>query len=150
MGQASNCRGDWNSSGVILKIESLSTLYQLESGLEKFFSIDCSGIRSVDMSGLQLLHVWMQCVKLRGAKPKLVNIPEGMRQMIRRFRLEKCFADFQPENAQKTISDNQEHPGTRSRLPETNWESNELPDFFHLRNSDCLSHVEKSHQSNEC
>ena len=89
--------GNWNLSGVVLQIESLSTFHQLESGLEKLFCIDCSEISSVDMSGLQLLYVWMQCVSLRGGKPELINLPEGMQETINRLGLEKCFSDFYME-----------------------------------------------------
>jgi len=86
--------GHWNLSGVVLQIESLSTLHKLSSGLEKLYRIDCSEINSVDMTGLQLLYVWMQCISLRGLKPELINLPEGMQQTIKRLGLEKCFSDF--------------------------------------------------------
>jgi anti-anti-sigma regulatory factor len=46
------------------------------------------------MSGLQLLHAWMQCVSLRGVKPELINLPEGMQQTIKQLGLEKSFSDF--------------------------------------------------------
>jgi anti-anti-sigma regulatory factor len=98
--------GHWNISGVVLQIESLSTLHQLESGLEKLYNIDCSEISSVDISGLQLLHVWLQCVRLRGVKPELINLPEGMQQTIKQLGLENCFADFYVDSAQETSRDN--------------------------------------------
>lgn len=91
--------GHWNTSGVVLQIESLSTLNQLESGLEKLSSVDCSGISSIDMSGLQLLHVWLQCVRLRGGKPELTNLPQSMRQIIKQAGLQNCFADFYADSA---------------------------------------------------
>jgi len=83
--------GNWNLSGLVLQIESLSTPLQTESNLEKPYRIDCSEIRNVDMSGLQLLQVWMQCISMRGVKPELINPPEGMLQTIRQFGLEKSF-----------------------------------------------------------
>ncbi len=86
--------GNWNHSGVVFQINSLSTLQQLESGLDKLFRIDCSEISSVDMSGLQLLYVWMQCVMLCGVKPELINMPKAMQQAIKQLSLEKCFSDF--------------------------------------------------------
>jgi anti-anti-sigma regulatory factor len=86
--------GNWNLSGVVLQIESLSTLHKLESGLEKIFRIDCSEINSVDMSGLQLLYVWIQCVSLRGVKPELINLPEGMQKAIKRLGLTNSFSEF--------------------------------------------------------
>jgi anti-anti-sigma regulatory factor len=86
--------GLWNLSGVVLQIESLSTLHQLESDLEKLFRIDCSEIKIVDMSGLQLLHVWLHCLSLRGVRPELINLPEGMQQSIKQMGLEKSFSEF--------------------------------------------------------
>jgi ABC-type transporter Mla MlaB component len=86
--------GNWNLSGVVHQIESLSNLHQQKSDLEKQFYVDCSEISSVDMSGLQLLYVWMQCVSFRGVKPELINLPEGMQQAIKRLGLNKCFSVF--------------------------------------------------------
>jgi len=86
--------GQWDLSGLVHQIESLSALYQLESGPGRKIRIDCSEIGSVDMSGLQLLYVWMQCVSFRGAKPELINLPEDMQLAIKRLGLEKCFSDF--------------------------------------------------------
>jgi len=89
--------GHWNLSGLVHQIESLSTIQQPESGLGKLFRIDCSEINSVDRSGLQLLYTWMQCVSMRGVKPALINLPEGMQQTIRTLGLENCFSDFSTE-----------------------------------------------------
>ena len=86
--------GHWNLSGLVQQIESLPVLHHLESGREDLYRIDCSGISSVDMSGLQLLYVWMQCVGMRGAKPALINLPAGMQQTIKTLGLENCFSDF--------------------------------------------------------
>jgi ABC-type transporter Mla MlaB component len=93
-GAGINLSGHWNLSGVVLQIASLPTLDKVESGLGKFFNIDCSEIRSIDMSGLQLLYVWMQCARLRGMKAMLINLPEIMLQALKRPGLEKCFSDF--------------------------------------------------------
>lgn len=93
--------GCWNLSGVVLQIESLSTLQWLESGLVKLIRIDCSEISSIDMSGLQLLHVWMQCVRLRGVKPELVNLPEDLQHTIKRLGFEKYFTDFYTDAVRK-------------------------------------------------
>jgi len=86
--------GHWNLSGVVKQMESLPVLLHLESGREKLYRIDCSGISSIDMSGLQLLYVWMQCVSMRGVKPALINLPAGMQQTIKTLGLENCFSDF--------------------------------------------------------
>jgi len=97
--------GHWNLSGAVRQIESLSTAHQPESGPETLSSVDCSEISSIDISGLQLLHVWLQCVRLRGGKPELINLPESMRQTIKRLGLENCFADFYTDAAWKMKPD---------------------------------------------
>jgi anti-anti-sigma regulatory factor len=86
--------GHWDLSGVVHQIDSLSTLLQMETGQEKLCRIDCSGINSYDMSGLQLLYVWLQCVSIRGVKPELFNMPEHMKQSINQLGFEKCFSIF--------------------------------------------------------
>ena len=100
--------GHWNHSGVILQIESLPTLHRMESGLEKLFDIDCGEIGGVEMSGLQLLYVWMQCVRLRGVKPELINLPESMRRTIKRLGVENFFSDFLADNAREPGQDDRE------------------------------------------
>jgi len=91
--------GHWNISGVVHQMASLPVLHHSEFGRDNLFRIDCSEISSVDMSGLQLLYVWMQCVSMRGVKPALVNLPEGMHQTIKRLGLEKCFSDFYTDSS---------------------------------------------------
>lgn len=92
--------GDWTLSGLVHQIESLSTLLHLECGLGETFHIDCSEISSVDMSGLQLLYAWMQCVSIRGVKPELANLPEGIQQAI------KTVAALAPKTAEARIGNN--------------------------------------------
>jgi len=43
-------------------------------------AVDCSGINGIDMSGFQLLYVWLHCIELSGLHPELVNMPEWMRE----------------------------------------------------------------------
>jgi ABC-type transporter Mla MlaB component len=86
--------GHWDLSGVVHQIDSLSILHQMEIGKEKLCRIDCSEICSFDMSGLQLLYAWMQCVCIRGIKPELFNLPENMKLSIKRLGFDKCFSKF--------------------------------------------------------
>ncbi|MRR54080.1 MAG: hypothetical protein EG822_06155 [Deltaproteobacteria bacterium] len=86
-----NLSGHWNVSEVVHQIKSLPSLCELVSGADACFRIDCSKIRSIDMRGLQVLYVWMQCVSLRGFTSELINVPKGMHQTIKRLGLEKCF-----------------------------------------------------------
>ena len=85
--------GDLTHSGTTRNIiDSLAvSLQKLESGVMKNISIDCRKILSADYSGLQLLYVWMQCAKLRGVEPELVNLSENMRQDMHRMGLRHCF-----------------------------------------------------------
>jgi len=92
-GTGINLSGYWNFSGVVLQVESLPTIHQLETGLEKLACIDWRELSSADMSGRQLLSVWKQCVRLRGVKPELINMPEGMQQTFKRMSVEEYFSD---------------------------------------------------------
>lgn len=92
--------GDWTISGVAGQVDSLSkSLHNLASARKKRVHVDCGGIEAIDMSGLQLLHVWIECASVRGIQAKLVNLPEEMRQTIQRLGLGQCFSDNYPDVA---------------------------------------------------
>jgi anti-anti-sigma factor len=89
--------GDWTISGVAAQCEALSkSLQDLKSGRKKKIQIDCQQINSIDMSGLQLLHVWMECVRMRGVETQLLNLPDEMQQTIQQLGLGQCFTDNYP------------------------------------------------------
>jgi len=86
--------GDWSISGVVSQVDSLSqTLQNLEADQNKKLHVDCARINKIDMSGLQLLHVWRECASMRGIEARLVNLPEHMQQTIRQSGFEQHFAD---------------------------------------------------------
>ena len=91
--------GCWDSSGVIMQIESISKLHQLAFALEKQCQIDCSEISTDDMTGLQLLHAWLQRISFHGVKHELINLPEGMQQTIKLMGLENRFSGFYADAA---------------------------------------------------
>lgn len=95
-GTVAHLQGDLTHSGVTDNIiNSLSvSLQQVASGGEKNFSIDCRKIGTADISGLQLLYVWMQCARFRGVEPALVNLSGSLRQAIQRMGFEHCFTCF--------------------------------------------------------
>lgn len=92
--------GDWTISGVVGQLDSLkSSLQKLDSAKKKRIHIDCGKIDAIDMSGLQLLHVWMELAKMRGVKTELINLPAIMHQNIHRLGLGHCFTDNYPDVA---------------------------------------------------
>ena len=79
--------GDWTINGLMNQVHPLThSLLILESDV-KHFHIDCGNIEAIDMSGMQLLHVWMELLKMRGVAPKIVNPPDYMQQSIQRLGL---------------------------------------------------------------
>jgi len=69
-------------------IDSLRiSLQQIASAGENNIVIDCGGIRSADISGLRLLYVWKQCARICGMELELVNLSDGLEQVIQRFGL---------------------------------------------------------------
>ena len=83
VGTVAHLEGDWTMTGVADNIDSLVlSLGQMESRGEKSFQINCELIEETDTSGLQLLNVWVECARLRGIEPKLVNIPDNMQRAI--------------------------------------------------------------------
>ncbi len=92
--------GDWTIAGVVTQVDTLTdSLQKLAVDQHKHLHVDCASINSIDMSGLQLLHVWLQCAKMRGIKTKLVNLPEGMQKAIQNLGLHQAFSDSYPDVA---------------------------------------------------
>jgi ABC-type transporter Mla MlaB component len=92
-GTVAHLKGDLTHSGVTRNIiNSLAvSLQKIVSVGEKNIRIDCGRIRSADISGLQLLYVWMHCARFRGVEPELVNLPVNLQQLMHRMGLEHCF-----------------------------------------------------------
>lgn len=85
--------GDWTLTGVTSNIDSLSlSLQQLVPGKNKDFRVDCGDIKDADVSGLQLLNVWLQCARFRGVEPMLVNVPVKLRHAMQ-VLVGKCGLD---------------------------------------------------------
>ena len=86
-------QGDLTHSGVTHgSIDSLAvSLRHMGSEGEKNLRIDCGRIRATDVSGLQLLYVWMQCARFQGMEPQLVNLPESMQQAMQNMGASALF-----------------------------------------------------------
>lgn len=92
-GMVARLHGDLTHSGVTRSIiNSLAVILQKTvSGGETNLRIDCSKVRSADISGLQLLYVWMQCARFRGVEPELVNLPRTLQLTMEMMGLGHCF-----------------------------------------------------------
>jgi anti-anti-sigma regulatory factor len=92
-GPVAHLQGDLTHLGVTHNIiNSLAvSLHQIVPGREKNFRIDCTRIRAADISGLQLLYVWMQCARFRGVEPVLVNLSASLQKTMRGMGLGHCF-----------------------------------------------------------
>jgi len=101
-GAEARLEGDWTLTGVTRNLDSLAlSLQQLESGSDKKLRIDCGQMKEADISGLQLLNVWMQCVRFRGVEPTLVNVPERLRHAMQ-VLVGHCFIDTYSDAAMMT------------------------------------------------
>ena len=82
-GTGVSLEGDWTLTGVTRDLDSLAfSLQQLKPESDKNLRIDCGQIKEADISGLQLLNVWIQCVRFRGVEPTLVNVPERLKHAM--------------------------------------------------------------------
>ena len=93
--------GDWTIAGVKAQVERLTgytskTVHEPENSL---MTVDCGDIVEIDMTGLQLLYVWLHCVRQRGLQPCLTNLPECMSRLMARLGVDKLFADTYPDLA---------------------------------------------------
>jgi anti-anti-sigma regulatory factor len=66
-------------------------LQKIVSGGDKNIRIDCKGISTADISGLQLLYIWMQSARFRGVEPELVNMSNNLLQTIEKMGFGCCF-----------------------------------------------------------
>lgn len=94
-GTVAYLQGDLINSGVTDNIVNslAASLQQVASEGKKNIRIDCGRIRAADISGLQLLYVWMQCARFRGVQPKLVNLSDSLRRWMQGMGIENCFAE---------------------------------------------------------
>jgi len=111
-GTVAHLQGDLTHSGVTDNIINLlaGSLQKIVSGGDKNIRIDCEKIRTADISGLQLLYVWMQSARIRGVEAELINLSDSMRQSMQRMGFEHCFTGISthPETPEFTYQqDNQ-------------------------------------------
>lgn len=92
-GTVAHLQGDLTHSGVTKNIiNSLAvSLHKITSGGYKNIHIDCERIRTADISGLQLLFVWMQSARFRGVEPELINLSYSLRQAMQSMGFGHCF-----------------------------------------------------------
>lgn len=75
-------RGDWTVTALTKeKIELLAdVLQQTEDGHCSKLQVDCRDMTTTDRAGLELLQVWLQCARLRGLEPELINLPDQIKR----------------------------------------------------------------------
>ena len=92
--------GDWSLAGVVKQLDSLTnTLNTLDPDQTKILHVDCTKVNNVDMSGLQLLHVWSECARIRGVELRMINIPDQMHKIIQSVGLGHSFSGCFPDAA---------------------------------------------------
>ena len=91
-GVVAHLKEDWTFAEVASSnIDSLAaSLEQIGSGSEKNLRIDFEQMNEFDASGLQLLYIWLQCFRIRGVEPELINIPENMQKTFQIKGLPIC------------------------------------------------------------
>jgi ABC-type transporter Mla MlaB component len=100
--------GNWTINSIKMdRIDSLAgSLTDLDSVFRRTLQIDCSAVTAIDTTGLELLYVWMQCAKIRGFEPELINLPADVHSALRNLR---------PWNQTTDTSKKREHPKTAPR-----------------------------------
>lgn len=95
-GTEAHLEGDWTLTGVTRNIGVLALFLQQLEPERKKLRIDCGRMEEADISGLQLLKVWMQCVRLRGVEPILFNVPEKLKHTMQAL-MGPFFTDIYPD-----------------------------------------------------
>lgn len=97
-GAEAHLEGDWTLTGVTRNIGALALSLQQLKPERKKLRIDCGRMKEADISGLQLLKVWMQCARLRGVEPILFNVPEKLKHIMQALMM-PFFTDICPDPA---------------------------------------------------
>ena len=87
---ATNLSGDWTMNGISSQVQLLMAISRgAGEGISQTsrLVVDCSGIKQIDMSGLQLLYVWVQCLQIKGLRAELVNLSDCMRSSVEKVGL---------------------------------------------------------------
>ena len=79
--------GDWTLAGVTQSaMDSLAVaLQQLEAVGSRRLDVDCRQVNAIDTNGQQILYVWLQCSRLRGVEPELVNFPKNLQKIFKAY-----------------------------------------------------------------
>jgi len=84
-GTTAHLCGDWTING--LTKENINfmakVLQRIEPTAPGKLVIDCSNITDTDYVGIQLIRVWMQCIKIRGIEAELTDPPEDIHQYFK-------------------------------------------------------------------
>lgn len=92
VGTEAHLEGDWTCTGAELNIDSLAiSLQQLDLVQEEVLVIDCGQVQEADVTGLELLQVWLECARIRGVKPTLININKRLQQIMNELNFRHCF-----------------------------------------------------------
>lgn len=83
-GSMVHLEGNWSLTGVTqISLNSLvGALQQIKPDDTRKLHIDCRHVLAIDSTGRQLLKVWMQCAKLRGLEPELINLPNELNHLF--------------------------------------------------------------------
>lgn len=88
-GRVAYLSGDWTITSLTKwKIDLLAdVLQQIEAQGDWKLQVDCRNMTSTDRSGLELLHAWLQCARLRGFEPELINLPDTLKRPLQSLML---------------------------------------------------------------
>ena len=106
-GSVAYLRGYWTLTAVTQSaMDSLAaSLQKIIPGVAKKLLIDCRDVIVIDCTGLELLYVWLQCVRLRDVEPELLNPPNKLRRAFQRFGF-RCRYSLQNKVVRKHTTSN--------------------------------------------
>jgi ABC-type transporter Mla MlaB component len=77
--------GNWTLKAVTQhSINAMSgALQQIQPDDGRKLRVDCRKVSAIDAAGQQLIDVWINCAKMRGFEPELVNLPDNLRHFFK-------------------------------------------------------------------
>lgn len=94
-GRIAHLTGNWTRSEMTdSNIDLLAcSLKKLRGAGMRNVRIDCGQLNEVDVSGLQVLYIWLRSFKFRGIDLEMVNPPRKLRKVLQGLLIKICYSE---------------------------------------------------------
>lgn len=94
-GTMAQLMGNWTRTEMTDgNIDSLGvSLQQLKIAGVRNLRVDCGQLNEVDVSGLQVLYIWLRSFRFRGIDLQMINPPRKLRKTLQGLLIRLCYQE---------------------------------------------------------